>query len=84
MTIKETIVSKLTIEFSPQSLEVIDESHLHKGHRGNPGGGETHFHLIIKAETLKGLPLVQVHRKIYKCLDEELKNGVHALKISLN
>jgi len=83
MTVKEEIIRKLNESFSPDALEVIDESHLHEGHRGNPGGGETHFHLIIKAAAFEGQPLVKVHRQIYKCLDAELKGSVHALKISL-
>lgn len=82
MSITNDITKKLKNAFDPFALEIINESHLHKGHRGNPGGTETHFHICIGSNDFTNKSLVQIHRLIYKCLDTELKNGVHALKIT--
>ncbi|MGA7347625.1 MAG: BolA/IbaG family iron-sulfur metabolism protein, partial [Pseudolabrys sp.] len=39
----DLITKKLTEAFTPQSLEVLDESHQHEGHAGHRLGGQTHF-----------------------------------------
>ena len=45
MTVKDAITNKLHEAFTPESLNVVDESHLHEGHSGHRPGGETHFEL---------------------------------------
>ena len=34
MTAKDQIIKKLSEAFIPESLDVVDESHLHEGHAG--------------------------------------------------
>jgi BolA protein len=58
MSVAASIEQKLTEAFSPTLLEVIDESHHHAGHAGNPGGGESHFRIRIQAEAFAGKPRV--------------------------
>jgi len=53
MNTKVTITNKLREAFSPESLEVLDESHLHEGHAGHRPGGETHFKVYIVSGALK-------------------------------
>ena len=82
MTTRERITRTLTGAFSPAALEVVDESHLHKGHAGAREGGETHFRVRITAAAFAGRSRVDVHRMINSVLAEELKpGGVHALAI---
>ncbi|MTI18294.1 BolA family transcriptional regulator [Rhodobacteraceae bacterium RKSG542] len=81
MAQKDIIFSKLAAAFSPQSLEVIDESHLHEGHGGWREGGETHFRVKIVSTEFSGKSRVAIHRAINDCLAEELAGGVHALAI---
>jgi stress-induced morphogen len=41
---------KLTEGLSPVVLNIVNESHKHAGHAGNPGGGpdaETHFRCVL-------------------------------------
>ena len=41
-----SICRKLEDLLSPSTLDIVNESHKHAGHSGNPGGGpdaETHF-----------------------------------------
>jgi BolA protein len=81
MDTKERIAQALTSALSPQSLDVIDESHLHKGHAGHRPEGETHFRVKITAEAFRGKSRVDMHRTINTILADELAAGVHALAI---
>jgi BolA protein len=81
MNTKERIAQALTSALSPQSLDVIDESHLHKGHAGARPEGETHFRVRITADAFRGKSRVDIHRAINAILADELAAGVHALAI---
>jgi BolA family transcriptional regulator, general stress-responsive regulator len=81
MNTKGTIINKLREAFSPESLDVSDESHLHEGHAGHRPGGETHFRVYIVSEAFQGKSRIERHRMINSTLDAELKGGVHALAI---
>ena len=81
MTTKEIIINKLREAFTPESLEVQDESHLHEGHAGHRPGGETHFRLYIVSEAFNGKSRLARHRMVNETLAGELAGGVHALAI---
>ena len=83
MTIAETIRAKLEAAFSPQTLDVRDESAAHKGHGGWREGGETHFRVTIVSSRFEGLTRVDRHRRVHETLDAELKGRVHALALTL-
>ncbi len=80
--VANTIHDKLSKAFSPNALEVIDESHLHEGHAGARPGGQSHFRVKIVADAFTGKSLVQRHRMINETLVDELAGPVHALAIS--
>ena len=80
-TIQHTITNKLREAFTPESLDVTDESHLHEGHAGHRPGGGTHFRVYIVAEAFRGKSRLERHRMINAALINELQNGVHALAI---
>lgn len=71
------IVAKLTGEFQPLHLEVINESHMHSV----PPGSETHFKVVLACAAFTGKRQVQRHQAIYACLAQELAQGVHALAL---
>ena len=81
MTMRETIINKLSEAFSPESIEVQDESHLHAGHAGQRPGGESHFRLYIVSDAFKGKSSVERHRMINATLAGELAGSVHALAL---
>jgi BolA protein len=83
MSMRDTIIDKLTRRFAPSRLEVIDESHRHQGLAGWRKEGETHFRIRIATPQLEGKPRVAQHRAILAVLDEELQAGVHALAIEI-
>lgn len=86
----------LSEALAPQHIELLDESHTHKGHSGvkehaqnqigsthmNPD--ETHFSLKISAQSLTGLSRVAQHQKIYALVADEFKSGLHSLRISVS
>jgi BolA protein len=77
----QNIARKLTQSFAPQSLDVVDESHLHAGHAGAHPGGESHFRINIVSEAFAGKSRVERHRMINEALAVELKSRIHALAI---
>jgi len=81
MSMHQTITNKLREAFSPDSLQVQDESHLHEGHAGHRAGGETHFRIYIVSGAFKGKSRIERHRLINATLADELASSVHALAI---
>jgi BolA protein len=81
MTTRDIITNKLREAFSPESLEVSDESHLHEGHAGHRPGGETHFRVYIVSQAFRGKSRIERHRMINAALARELADRVHALAI---
>ena len=84
MTYKQRIETKLTEAFAPEALVVTDQSEDHRGHGGYREGGETHFHVAIRAEAFNGMNRVARQRAIYKALAEELEERVHALALEVS
>jgi len=81
MSTKDAITNKLREAFSPESLDVADESHLHESHAGHRPGGETHFRVYIVSPAFKGKTRIERHRMINATLAVELAGSVHALAI---
>ena len=75
---------KLTSEFHPQQLEIVDESEDHRGHGGYREGGETHFRVMIRARSLKGMSRVARQRAVMSCLKAEMNERVHALALDVD
>ncbi|HFE45468.1 MAG TPA: BolA/IbaG family iron-sulfur metabolism protein [Nannocystis exedens] len=76
MTMHARIEAKLREAFTPAHLEVINQSHHHGG-----SGTQTHFKVIVVADTFAGERLLSRHRRVNNLLTEELTQGVHALTI---
>jgi len=81
MRIQDLITQKLTKAFAPESLSVVDESHMHAGHAGARPGGETHYRVHIVSDAFRGKSRVDRHRMINATLAGELAGSVHALAI---
>lgn len=83
MSVETTIREKLTEAFAPTRLDVINELHLHAGHRSSPGTGESHFRVLIVSSAFAGASRVARHRAVNKLLEAELKGKVHALALNV-
>ena len=77
----DRLTKKLTEAFTPESLNVADESHQHEGHAGARPGGQTHFRVYIVSEAFKGKTRIERHRMINAALADDLAGSVHALAI---
>jgi BolA protein len=73
------IRSRLTEVFSPQSLNIIDDSAKHAGHAS--AGGAGHFTVQIVSDAFEGKSLIQRHRMIYDALSDAMNTEIHALSI---
>jgi BolA family transcriptional regulator, general stress-responsive regulator len=81
MSVTSTIREKLTQAFQPVHLDVINESHLHAGHRNSPETGESHFRVLIVSALFAGKSRLARHRLVNEVLAAELGGKVHALAI---
>ncbi len=79
-SLEQRIYERLIAEIQPEKLLVKNQSHLHAGHAGDDGSGESHFKIEISAEKLNNLPYVQRERVVHQALSEEIR-VIHALSI---
>ena len=77
--IKKKLLSGINI----QNVNVEDKSFLHKNHKGNQEG-KFHLKLTIVSEELKKMKKIESNKKIYKILDQELKEFIHSIQILIN
>ena len=77
------VKKKLKENINIENIIIEDKTFLHKNH---PGHLSNRFHLkiSIKSDELKNLSKIDSNKKIYKILDEELKNYIHSLQILIN
>ena len=86
MNINELIVNvkkKLKKNINIKNILIEDKTFLHKTHAGHENN-KFHLKIRIESEELKKLNKIESNKKIYKILDQELKNHIHSLQISIN
>ena len=66
----------------PEQVQIFDDSHLHAGHAGSPGTGESHYRVIVVSGAFEGIGRVERQRMVYAALHEEFASGMHALTVS--
>jgi len=76
-TTQSIIIKKLEEVFSPDHLEVINESASHNV----PEGSESHFKVVLVSQSFEGQSAVKRHQSVYSVLAAELQSGVHALAL---
>lgn len=81
MPVADDIRDRLFAAFSPDRLEVVNDSFKHAGHAGDDGTGETHFTVTIRASGLQPLNRVARHRAIHAALGPALIARIHALAL---
>ena len=78
----EEICKKLNNEIEIEHIEIVDNSHKHKGHKFY-SPEKFHLHLKIKSIYLNSLSRVRAQKIIMKVLSDDLKTKIHALEISI-
>tara|TARA_E500000178_G_scaffold131500_1_gene131355 strand:+ start:374 stop:631 length:258 start_codon:yes stop_codon:yes gene_type:complete len=78
----EKICAKLNDEIEIDHIDIVDNSHKHKGHKFY-SPEKFHLHLKIKSLYLNSLSRVKAQKMIMKVLKDDLKTKIHALEISI-
>ena len=78
----DEICKKIKKEIAIEDIEIVDNSHKHKGHRYY-SSEKFHLKLKIRSSYLSSLSRVNGQKKIMKILREEFKTKIHALEISI-
>ena len=74
------IRAALEVAFSPQLLDVVDDSHKHAGHAG-ARDGRGHFSVEIVSPVFAGMSPLARHRAVYAALGKMMETDIHALSI---
>ena len=82
MSAETAIRQKLMIALHPLRLDIINESHMHEGHRSSPGTGESHFRVLIVANAFTGKSRVERHRMVNEVLKGDVGGRIHALALA--
>ena len=77
------VKKKLHKEIAIEIINIEDKSFLHKNHKGNQEG-KYHLKLIIVSQELKKMNKIESNKKIYKILDQELKEFIHSIQILIS
>jgi len=74
------IKKKLTSQIIIENINIEDKSFLHKNHPGNQKG-KYHLKITIKSLELKNMTKIDSNKKIYKILNQEMKQYIHSIQI---
>ncbi len=78
----EEICKKLNNEIEIEYIDIVDNSHKHRGHKSfSPE--KFHLHLKIKSLYLNSISRVNAQKMIMKVLKDDLNKKIHALEISI-
>ena len=77
------IEKKLEKKINFEKLEIINNSHKHKGHRFF-SKDKYHLHLKIQSLYLKSITRLSAQKIIMSTLKDDLKTKIHALEISID
>ena len=82
ITYIDKIKAKISKEFDPEKILLINNSSLHTKHKSFDAA-KLHLKLIIKSEKLRKLRKIDAHRVIFSILKDEMKDKIHSLEIKI-
>lgn len=80
-TLIDKMKQRIYQAFNVTYLEIVNESHLHAGHKGSNGGG--HFHVLIVCDQFEGQSRVERHKSVMTLFKEDIPYPIHALSLKL-
>tara|TARA_B100000700_G_scaffold35673_1_gene34666 strand:- start:5138 stop:5398 length:261 start_codon:yes stop_codon:yes gene_type:complete len=80
--LSEIVKIKLEQNITCEKIEIQDKTFLHKNHTSHDKK-KFHLKLIITSNYLKKKNKVESTKEIYKVLENELKNYIHSIQISI-
>ena len=78
----EIVKNKLKQNITCEKIEIQDKTFLHKNHKTH-AKKKFHLKLIITSNYLKKKNKIKSTKEIYKILENELKNYIHSIQISI-
>ena len=78
----ELVKNKLEQNITCEKIQIQDKTFLHKNHKTHDKK-KFHLKLIITSNYLKKKNKVESTKEIYKILENELKNYIHSIQISI-
>jgi BolA protein len=81
MSVEQQIRELLMVGLEPLRLDVVNDSHQHRGHAGSPGTGESHFSVLVVSPRFAGQGRLARHRLVTDTLGTLLRDRIHALAI---
>ena len=82
MDFVDLVKEKINKKIVPDSIIIIDNSHLHSIHKCFDKY-KFHLKIIIKSERLKNMDKINAHKEIFSILKDEMNNKIHALEIEI-
>jgi len=79
VSVEQELIDRLSSEFEPSFLSVVNESHMHSV----PENSETHFKIVVVSNKYQNMRLVKRHQSVYGLLPDLLQNPIHALSMHL-
>lgn len=83
MIMQEKIEKRIRESLQPEALEIINDSHKHRGHAGDDGSGQTHFRIKIVSKKFEGLTRIDRTRQVNMLLEPLFDQGLHAISYAL-
>ena len=77
--VKKKIKKNISLEY----IDIKDKTFVHKKHKTHQSG-KFHLKLSIKYFGPEKIDKIELTKKIYKILDEELKKYIHSIQILIN
>ena len=77
------VEKKIKKNISLEYINIEDKTFIHKKHKTHQSG-KFHLKLSIKYLESEKINKIELTKKIYKILDEELKNYIHSIQILIN
>jgi|TARA_B100001758_G_scaffold17519_1_gene12503 BolA protein len=78
----EIVKNKLEQNITCEKIQIQDKTFLHKNHKTHDKK-KFHLKLIITSNYLKKKNKIESTKEIYKILENELKNYIHSIQISI-
>ena len=78
----EIVKNKLEQNITCEKIQIQDKTFLHKNHKTHDKK-KFHLKLIITSNYLKKKNKIESTKEIYKILENELKNCIHSIQISI-
>ena len=78
----EIVKNKLEQNITCEKIEIQDKTFLHKNHKTHDKK-KFHLKLIITSNYLKKKNKIESTKEIYNILENELKNYIHSIQISI-